>query len=321
MITEKFEIYLKTEKRYSEHTVEAYARDIAQFVAFTIGKRNHTEPAKTGNVSYNAEIFDPSIVTTDDIREWILELSARKLGASTINRKTSSIRSLFRYLRKTGVVEIDPFKGIAARKVPSRLPGFVPESTMAEILKSLEEGLASDNYIVRRNALLILLFYSTGLRLAELHAVRLSDFSEGYHELRVLGKGGKQRIVPIMAYTRRKIIAYVDDFKSVDICISPELSLFLTERGKPVSRSEIYRVVRQELEKYGVQGKRSPHVLRHTFATHMMDGGADIREIQEILGHTSLAATQVYTHNSIAKLREVYQKAHPRSRGKALGEE
>ncbi len=307
----KFLTYLAAERRYSPHTIEAYARDIGQFVEFS-GFRGDI---LSGFVSADGELFDPAAVTTDDIRGWIGELSEKeKLGAASINRKASSLRALFRFLRKTNVVSADPFLGIGSRKAPKRLPGFVPESTMDDVVAGLETEFASDDYTKRRNALLILLFYTTGLRLAELHAVRLGDFSNGYSELRVLGKGGKERVVPIIDCTRRKIVGFMDDLKALDVCISPELSLFLTDNGDPVSRSVIYRVVREELERAGVQGKRSPHVLRHTFATHMMDGGADIREIQEILGHSSLATTQVYTHNSIAKLKEVYAKAHPRVR-------
>lgn len=310
MTIEKFLAYLKAEKRYSGHTVEAYARDISQFIEFTM-MRGGVAP---GDAHAYAVAFDPAAVTTDDIREWILDLSEHDASAATINRKTSSLRSYYRYMRKTGAVGIDPFIGVGFRKAPSRLPGFVPESTMENVLEALEAEFASDDYVSRRNALIILLFYSTGVRLAELHAIRLRDFSDDYSELRVTGKGGKERIVPVVEFTRRKIIAFLDNLKGLNLCFSSELSLFLTEEGKPVSRSEIYRVVRAELERAGVQGKRSPHVLRHTFATHMMDGGAGIREIQEMLGHSSLATTQVYTHNSIAKLKEAYRKAHPRAR-------
>lgn len=310
MLKEKFLTYLKAEKRYSEHTVEAYDRDISQFVEF-LGIRGGVADGSNAGA-----FFDPAMVKTDDIRDWITDLSERKFGATTINRKTSSLRSYYKYLRKIKEVEADPFTGIGSRKTSSRLPSFVPERAMSDMLAMLEEEFESGDYIARRDALLILLFYSTGLRLAELHAIRLGDFSNGYSELRVLGKGGKERVVPVVDYTRRKIVDFLDDLKALNVCISSELSLFLTKDGEPVSRSVIYRVVNGELERAGVQGKRSPHVLRHTFATHMMDGGADIREIQEMLGHSSLATTQVYTHNSIAKLKEVYNKAHPRTRKK-----
>lgn len=315
MLIDKFLTYLRGERRYSEHTIEAYARDLSQFAEFVVGRitNNDVSDAVTG------DLFVPSAVTTDDIRAWIIDLSSKGLSPASINRKTSSLRSFYKYLRKIGVVTTNLFLGIEPRKEPSRLPSFVQETKMTDVLKNLEIGFASDSFAVRRNALLVLLLYTTGLRLAEIRGARLGDFTNGYSELRVLGKGNKERIVPVIEYTRRRIIEYIEDLKARKFCISPDLSLLLTEKGKPVPRSEIYRIVREELEAAGVQGKCSPHVLRHTFATHMLDGGADIRVIQELLGHSSLAATQVYTHNSIAKLKEAYNSAHPRARKKGEG--
>lgn len=307
----KFLTYLSAEKRYSGHTVEAYERDIAQFLKFLGFDRTDTSEF----ISEEGAMFDPAAVTTDDIRKWILYLSEQeKLSAASINRKTSSLRALFAYLRKIQAVDNDPFPGVGYRKMPSRLPSFVPERTMTEVLSMLEVQFETGDYVLRRNSLLLLVFYTTGVRISELCAVRLGDFSRGYSLLRVLGKGNKERVVPVLDYTKRKIVEFLGDLKALDFCISPRLSLFLSKEGKPLSRNAIYRIVKEELGKAGVQGKCSPHVLRHTFATHMLDGGADIREIQEMLGHSSLAATQVYTHNSIAKLKEVYAKAHPRSR-------
>lgn len=315
MLIDKFLTYLRGERRYSEHTIEAYARDLSQFAEFVVGRitNNDVSDVVTG------DLFVPSVVTTDDIRAWIIDLSSKGLSPASINRKTSSLRSFYKYLRKIGVVTTNLFLGIEPRKEPSRLPSFVQETKMTDVLNNLEIGFASDSFAVRRNALLVLLLYTTGLRLAEIRGVRLGDFTNGYSELRVLGKGNKERIVPVIEYTRRRIIEYIYDLKARKFCISPDLSLLLTEKGKPVPRSEIYRIVREELEAAGVLGKRSPHVLRHTFATHMLDGGADIRVIQELLGHSSLAATQVYTHNSIAKLKEAYNSAHPRARKKDEG--
>ena len=161
----------------------------------------------------------------------------------------------------------------------------------------------------------ILMFYACGLRLAELVGIDRDDFSADYASLRVRGKGDKQRMVPILEFVREKILSYLDLIARQNICNSAEKALFLTHKGKRISRSVVYRMVRAELTRAGVQGKKSPHVLRHTFATHLLNGGADMREIQELLGHASLQATQVYTHNSIARLREIYAKAHPREKG------
>lgn len=315
-MTDQFLTYLRAEKRYSEHTIEAYAKDISQFIEFlqVVSAGRHISSGDGQPV-----LFDPSAVATDDIREWILDLSARNLSASTVNRKTSSLRSFFRYMRKTGMTDTDPFLGVSMRKAGSRLPVFVSESKMTDIVSMLEDDFGSEDFTTRRNSMLVTLFYTTGLRTSELRSVRIGDFSADFTELKVMGKGGKERIVPIIGHTKRKIVDFLDGFNDSGYCISPDLSLFLTEKGKPLSRSEIYKIVCDAMERAGVQGKKSPHVLRHTFATHMMNGGADIREIQEILGHNSLAATQIYTHNSIVKLKEAYRKAHPRSTDNAPG--
>ena len=192
-------------------------------------------------------------------------------------------------------------------------PEFVPESRMTTIVS--ECGPDSEDFQTERNSLIILMFYACGLRLAELVGIDRSDFSADYTSLRVRGKGDKQRMVPILEFLREKILHYLGLIERQNICISSEKALFLTHKGKRISRTAVYRTVQEELDRAGVQGKKSPHVLRHTFATHLLNGGADMREIQELLGHASLQATQVYTHNSIARLREIYAKAHPREKG------
>ena len=188
-----------------------------------------------------------------------------------------------------------------------------PESRMTTIVS--ECGPDSEDFLTERNSLIILMFYACGLRLAELVGIDRSDFSADYTSLRVRGKGDKQRMVPILEFLREKILHYLGLIERQNICISSEKALFLTHKGKRISRSVVYRTVQEELTRAGVQGKKSPHVLRHTIATHLLNGGADMREIQELLGHASLQATQVYTHNSIARLREIYAKAHPREKG------
>ena len=170
-----------------------------------------------------------------------------------------------------------------------------------------------------RDALIILLFYACGLRLAELVAINRTDLSADLRTLRVRGKGDKERLVPIVSYLSEKISAHLDTISRQQICNFEENALLLTCKGRRISRTAVYRIVQRTLGEAGVQGKKSPHVLRHTFATHLMNGGADMREIQELMGHASLRSTQVYTHNSIARLREIYASAHPRAqqRGEA----
>ena len=302
MIIDRFLTYIRAERRYSEHTARNYERDVRRFFA---------------HAGIDEAKFDAQLTTSDDIRRWIVSLSEGGLSAATVNRMTSALRSFFRWLRKTDAITRDPMKNIGSQRLPKRLPSWIAEAKMDEVMEDV--GYApDDDATARRNELVIVFFYSTGMRLAELLDIRISDFSDGMRELRVRGKGGKERVVPLVEYARERVVAYLDEVYGGNICTSPEKHLFLSRKGRPMSRTEAYRIVRDELTRLGVQGKRSPHVLRHTFATHMLDGGADMREIQEMLGHASLGATQVYTHNSIARLREVYRTAHPRGREKEI---
>ncbi|WP_295957842.1 tyrosine-type recombinase/integrase [uncultured Alistipes sp.] len=298
MLTE-FIRYLTAERRYSPLTVRNYRHDIEHFMAWLGCDEAH---------------FDPRSVTTDHIREWIIYRTEKgKLGAASMNREVASLRALFRWLHRTGAVEKDIFRLISALKTSRRLPVFVPESRMTTIVSECEYD--SEDFATERNSLMILMFYACGLRLAELVGIDRDDLSADYTTLRIRGKGDKQRMVPILEFVREKILHYLTLIERQNICISTEKALFLTHKGKRISRSAVYRTVQEELARAGVQGKKSPHVLRHTFATHLLNGGADMREIQELLGHASLQATQVYTHNSIARLREIYAKAHPREKG------
>ena len=305
MIIDRFLKYIRAEKRYAENTAQSYERDIRRFFADT---------------GIDEETFDPVLVRPEDIRSWIISLTEAGLSATSVNRMTSSLRSFFKWLRKTGAVTKDPFLRIGFQRTPSKLPGYITGAKMDEVVADVELGEMDDTLESQRNALIILLFYSTGMRLAELLDVRLDDFSDNFRELRIRGKGNKERVVPLIDYTSGKVSAYVDRIRNENICSSPNNFLFLSSRGKPVSRTDVYRIVREELTRMGVQGKRSPHILRHTFATHMLNDGADIREIQEMLGHSSLSATQVYTHNSISQLKEIYRGAHPRGRKKGSQE-
>lgn len=295
--------YLEAEKRYSPNTVAAYRRDIADFIAFISATAADTD-------------FDPGLVTADDIRGWIESLSRRGLSPTSVNRMASAVRSFFNYLRSKGAVEKDPMLRIRSLRTPKKLPSYIPESVSGKLFDAKEENLdameGTDGYIHDRNMLVVLLFYSTGIRLAELREIKLKDFSDGFKELRVTGKGGKERVVPVLEYTRNKLLEFTVKYNNRPVCFSPDDYLFLTGDGEEMSRAEIYRSVRKVLESAGVQGKKSPHVLRHTFATHLLNEGADLRQIQELLGHASLAATQVYTHNSITALKEIYAASHPR---------
>ncbi|MCD8185469.1 MAG: tyrosine-type recombinase/integrase [Rikenellaceae bacterium] len=289
--------YLRSEKGYSELTLRAYGDDIRQFVGYYGAVPEH---------------FRPEAVTPDDIRSWIMALSDSGMAATTVNRKLSSLRSFFRYQQRCGRVEKTPLRQIGFQKKPKRLPVFIEESRMQRILDGVIAP--SRDFQTERDALIVLLFYATGIRIAELLEITDGDFCADCGELIVTGKGDKQRIVPVLPGVSRKISHYISVRNEQIICKADKNYLFLTDKGKRISRTAVYQLVTRTLGLFGVQGKRSPHVLRHTFATHLLNRGADIKSIQELLGHTDLRTTQVYTHNTIERVKEVYQKAHPRAK-------
>lgn len=297
---DEFLQYLATVRRFSPLTVQNYRRDVENFLTW---------------LEISDADFDPRRITAEDVREWIVHRTETgRIGAASMNRELSSLRSLFRYLHRTGSVDKEVLQRVRALKTSRRLPAFVPTTRMQEILDDVDAESVSPEFKIVRNSLIILLFYSCGLRLAELVGIDRDDFLGDFSALKVRGKGDKERIVPILPPVREKILHYLDEIDRQGICISKEKALLLNQQGKRISRSSVYRVVQSQLRRGGVQGKTSPHVLRHTFATELLNNGADMREIQELLGHASLQATQVYTHNSIAKLQEIYSKAHPREK-------
>ena len=310
-----FQRYLTTERRYSPLTVRNSLPHVARFAVWWSTERLKEE--------HREEPFDAAKVDRDHLREWIVWRSEEgegkapaghhvKLKAASLNRELCSLRAYFRFLTRRGVIAKDPAHAIAALRTPKRLPSFVPETRMESIVDRCRD--AEEDFETLRDRLIVVFFYATGLRLAELVAIDVDDFSDDWRSLRVVGKGDKERLVPILDPLVDQILSYRDVISRQQICKSEEKALFLTCKGVRISRSKVYRVVQKALQEEGVQGKKSPHVLRHTFATHLMNAGADMREIQELMGHSSLQSTQVYTHNSIARLSEVYAVAHPRQR-------
>ena len=295
---QEFLQYLATVRRFSPLTVQNYRRDVTNFLEW---------------LDVPEADFDPRRITVEDVREWIVHRTETKhLGAASMNRELSSLRSFFRYLHRTGRIDKEVMYRIHALKTSRRIPAFVPSTRMEGILDELDRESESPEFKFVRNSLIVLLFYSCGLV-----GIDRDDFSGDYTALKVRGKGDKERIVPILPPVREKILHYLDEIDRQGICISKEKALFLNQQGKRISRSTVYRTVQSQLRQGGVQGKKSPHVLRHTFATELLNNGADMRAIQELLGHASLQATQVYTHNSIAKLQKIYSKAHPREKNGA----
>lgn len=301
--------YIESERRLSPHTLKAYRRDLEGFARFVTGG-DHP--------------FDPSSITAEDVSEWLIERSSGNASSNSINRSLSTLRSFYHWAMAKGVVERDPTSTTRSLKVGRRLPTYLSEERIATVVEQsrasaaqppvevLESQILSPELLERRNALILLMFYATGIRLSELQQIHLDDFSSDHRSLKVRGKGDKERIVPIVTELRREIDLYCDQIRSLNIWKSGKDSLFLSRRAEPLSANMIYRIVRRGLQEVGVKGRKSPHVLRHTFATHLLNAGADMREIQELLGHSSLQATQIYTHSSIAHLQSAYCAAHPR---------
>ncbi len=261
----------------------------------------------------SAEEFLPADITHHTIREWIVDrMDSGEVGAASLNRELSTLRSFFRWALSVGAIKRNPTVGVTSLKCSKKLPTFIPQSRINSVnTLSLDKSDGDDMHDMR-DGLITLLLYTTGIRSAELVGINIDDFIDDYHSLRIRGKGGKERVVPIMNTVRDIILQYISKITEQNICISPQFPLFLSKQGKRISANMVYRIVRGNLMESGVQGKKSPHVLRHTFATLLLNSGADMREIQELLGHSSLKATQIYTHNSISTLQKAYGAAHPR---------
>lgn len=299
-LIDRFLEWLEAERRYSPLTVRNYQRDIDQFL---------------GWMSLTRDSFVPNMIKREDVEEWIIYLGdERKLKATSVNRTVASLRTLWRWLLHHGHVKRDVVSMIRSTKTPRRLPVFVPDSRMAEVVEGIKEDLRSGDYVRVRDAVVVVLFYTSGMRLAELHALNVGDISADFSHIRVLGKGNKERIVPLIAPVQEILKKYCGQKSSQNICIDQKKALILSEKEERLSQRTLQRIVDRVLKASGVQGKTSPHVLRHTFATHLLNMGADLRDIQELLGHSSLKATQVYTHNDIERLKAVYSEAHPRER-------
>ncbi len=296
-----FIYYVEAERRLSPLTVRNYRADMLRFIAF---------------VKQTPESFIAANVSPADVRGWIVELDDEGIKPQSINRMLSTLRSFYRFARKKDPAMADPTRKITGLRTEKPLPAFIGESKTDDIFQPKDDPDDACEWIVRRNRLILLFFYGCGIRLAELVGMNVEDLADGLREVKVHGKGDKERIVPLADNLRVALEAYIRQISDENICFFDEKALFLSHKGKRISRTEVYRVVRSGLAAAGVQGKRSPHVLRHTFATQMMNRGADLREIQELLGHSSLKATEVYTHNNITQLKEAYKNAHPRAKNK-----
>lgn len=310
---EQFLAHIESERRYSPLTVRNYRRDITLFDVWRrseVATRIAEAEAEKKKCNDRPEI---EFTTSSDIRKWIIHrTSSGKLSSASMNRELSSLRSFFGYLRERKVISEDIFAHIGTLKRPKRLPAAIPATRITHILDQTADKATSLDFEKVRDALVILMFYKCGLRLAELVGINVDDISANLDSVKVRGKGDKERIVPLVDSVRTILQNYFEAINRQNICKNGEKALILTVEGCRISRMKVYRLVRSALSEAQIQGKKSPHVLRHTFATQLMNAGADMRDIQELMGHASLRSTQVYTHNSIQQLQAVYAKAHPR---------
>lgn len=284
--------YLQYEKRYSLHTLEAYRNDLEQFFSFLVNQ-------------FDAPTI-PTILATF-IRTWLASLKSEGISAKTINRKASSLKSFFKYQMRLGTVAASPMVTVSSPKINKRLPEFVLEDNLETLFNHVE---FSDDWKGKTESLVLQLFYATGIRLSELINIKEGDIDYSKSQIKVLGKGGKERIIPIPNELLVKLKGYVSQ---KEVVVADVNNLFINEKGKRLQQRNVYAFVHYYLSLVTTIKKKSPHILRHSFATHLMNNGAELNSVKELLGHASLASTQVYTHNSIDKLKDIFKKAHPKA--------
>jgi integrase/recombinase XerC len=286
--------YLQYEKRYSPHTLTSYHTDLGQFTQYL----------------YEVyEISDPAEADHAIIRSWILSLVQRSLEPRSINRKIACLRTYYRFLLGQQRIQANPMLRIKAPKASKKLPGFVPEEPFNTFLDSFT---FEDTFEGQRDRLILEFLYGTGMRLAELINIAPADVDLHARTVRVLGKGNKERIIPINDSLYTCLEHYLAYKKTIGSDNNSE-KLLVTSKARPLYPKFVYRVVKKHISLVTTSEHNSPHVLRHSFATHLLNNGADLNAIKDLLGHASLAATQVYTHNSIEKLKSIFEKAHPKA--------
>jgi len=291
---ESFLQYLQNEKRYSPHTVRSYLNDLEQFYRFLISLGLPE---------------DPVAVTSHDIRAWIVSMLDNNYSAISVHRKISCLRVFYRYLRKEGIVKNDPLEKVVLPKRKKTLPVFIEEEAINKLLDNFSFG---DDFAGIRNRTIIELLYITGIRRAELIGLRDSDVDLTEGSLKVTGKRNKQRIIPIVNAFIKRLEEYLR-VRNENVETISNGWFFITDKGNKLYDKYVYNTVNSYLAMVTTIEKKSPHVLRHTFATHMLNRGADLNSIKELLGHANLSTTQIYTHNTFEKLKKVYKQAHPRA--------
>jgi integrase/recombinase XerC len=293
MAVKKFIDYLLFEKKYSNHTAVAYKKDIEMFESFLSKKFPQSNSL---NVNYSL------------IRSWIVKLVSDKISNRTINRKISSLNSYYKFLVKINAIKLNPLTNHKALKMSKKLQVPFSETEIMSVLSLIE----TDSFEGLRNKLIVELFYSTGMRRTELVNLQLNDVDISKSQLKVLGKRNKERFIPLLQTVLETYKAYII-VRSTLKSLNRSKFIFLTKNGQRVYDKLVYRVITNYFDSVSSKVKKSPHILRHSFATHLLNNGADLNSVKELLGHSSLAATQIYTHNSMAELQKVYKKAHPRA--------
>lgn len=294
MFLQQFYNFLEYEKRYSHHTIISYKTDISQFALFL------------------QNTFETSLLNANHqmVRSWVISFVEANLAPTSIARKLSSLKSLYKFLNKENLLAVNPALGVKSPKKNKKLLSFIDENKIITLLDS--NHIFDSDFIGTRNKLIIELLFGTGIRLNELVNIKISDFSTTQEVLKVLGKRNKERIIPL----NKSLCVLIDYYlKQRKICYSRTDTsyLIITEIGAKVYAKLIYRVVQKYLSIITTQQKKSPHVLRHSFATALLNKGADINAIKEMLGHANLSATQIYTHNTVERLKTIYKQAHPKA--------
>lgn len=291
--------HLERERNYSSHTIASYREDLRQFTDFLC-------------LRFPGERIRPGDIDRGTIRLFLGHLLENGFAKSSIARKLACLKSLFKYLHSTRAIPRNPAANVASPRIEKRLPGFLDEQTAARLMEQPDQGSLEG----LRDAAILEVFYSTGIRLSELISLTLSDLDFNNDTIRVMGKGRKQRIVPLGRHAKAAIRSYLSERERSAPGIpdlEPRSRVFLSARGLPLNPKGVNLIVRRYLSRISDIEKKSPHVLRHTFATHMLDRGADLNAVKELLGHSSLSTTQVYTHVSVERLKKIYAQAHPKA--------
>jgi len=289
-----FKDYLRREKNYSPHTITAYCNDLSEFEKFN-------------KLNFEQEYIDE--VNYSQIRSWIVEMVDGGISNSSINRKISSLKAYYKFLLKTKQISASPLLKHKALKVPKKIQIPFSEKELDDVLTHI---VYPDGFDGLRDKLIIDLFYTTGVRRAELINLKAGDVDLSNNTIKVLGKRSKERILPVLPIILKQIKSYLRERAGLEVIVNPEF-FFLTQKGVKLNDSLVYRLINNYFSNVSEKVKKSPHILRHTFATHLLNNGADLNSVKELLGHSSLASTQVYTHSSLSELKKVYKDAHPRN--------